>query len=173
MQQCKDGLEVMQYLQHNPMPDILITDLDMPGMNGYETVTWVKTNFSEIKILVLTVFNTEAAWQIALTYGAHAFLAKDIEMAEMEKALYSVLATEEYNKRNKLFLSKKEIEFLQYLCGGLPFADIAQKLLVSVSTTEKMRQDLFEKFAVKTRATLTRYVLENGIILQGSLHSVN
>ena len=173
IQQCKNGLGVKQFLQQHPIPDILITDLDMPGVNGYDIIQWVKTHFPKIKILVLTVFDTEAARQIALNYGADGFVSKDIEMAEMEKVLYSALATKENNKPNKLFLSKKEIDFLRYLCADLPFTDIAQRLHVSTSTAEKMRETLFERFAVKTRASLALFVLENGIVLPERLLSAN
>jgi DNA-binding NarL/FixJ family response regulator len=173
IQQCKNGLEVMQFLQHNPLTDILITDLDMSGMNGYETIQWVKINFPKIKILVLTVFDTDAARQIALSYGANAFVAKDIEVTEMEKVLYSVLAADENNKPNTLFLSNREIEFLHLLCADLSFSDIAQKLHISISTAEKLRETLFEKFSVKTRTSLALYVLKKGIVLPGSLNAAN
>ncbi len=86
----------------------------MPRMNGYETITWVKTHFPEIKILVLTVFNTEAARQIALHYGADDFATKDIELTAMEKVLYSLMATKGNPQKSKAFLSKKELEFFNY-----------------------------------------------------------
>jgi len=171
--QCKDGLEVMQYLQHNPRPDIVITDLDMLRTNGHETIQWANTHFPEIKILVFTVFNTEAARQIALNYGADEFAAKNIDVAEMEKVLYRLMAIDGIEQQGKSFLSKRELQFLQLICSDLPFTDIAQRLHVSISAAEKIREGLFEKFKLKTRASLALRVLKSGIVIAQSSNTEN
>jgi len=169
VEQCKDGVEVMQFLQHNSMPEILITDLDMPSMNGYKLIELVKTNFPEIKILVLTVFNSDAARQMAMFYGADGFASKDIEVHEMEAILYSLFAVGNNDKKQRPLLSNKEIEFLQLICSDLKFIEIYPKLHISLSVAEKMKEDLFIRFQVKSRTGLALWALENGIVLPGSL----
>ena len=77
-------MQLITLIQNGLIPDIVILDIEMPVLNGYDTAKWVALNHPGIKILMLTAFDTEIAKSIANSNGAHAFSSKDIDPQEME-----------------------------------------------------------------------------------------
>lgn len=166
VQQCNNGLEVMDYLDKNPLPDILITDLQMPLQNGYETIKQVKACYPQIKILVLTVFDTDDARIIARNNGGDILLSKAIEPKDLIEALYNLCTqkVKEAEPQNE-FLSEIEFSLLKLMCEGIKFKEIPEKLYISNSQAEKIRSNLFKKFSVDNSICLVKYVTEKGIII--------
>jgi DNA-binding NarL/FixJ family response regulator len=82
-----DGTEVVKAIESGYLPGIIILDLNMPKMDGFETAKWLHNNYPEIKILVLTMFDSEIALIRLLQMGVRGFLKKDIHPGELNNAL--------------------------------------------------------------------------------------
>lgn len=138
----------------------------MPLQNGYETIDLVKARYPAIKIMVLTVFDSDEAREIARNKGADILLAKAIEPKVMIEELYN-LCTQKVKDpaAQKEFLSEIEFSLLKLMCEGIKFKEIPEKLYISNSQAEKIRSNLFKKFSVDNSICLVKYVTEKGIIV--------
>jgi len=91
-----NGEEVVQIITGNPNVDIVLMDLNMPKMDGYETAKWLAKHHPKIKIVILTMYDTEIALIRLLQAGVNGFLKKDIAPAELNTALLAVAGGEYY-----------------------------------------------------------------------------
>ena len=84
-----DGLELIDYLKKNPLPDMVIMDIAMPNMGGIEATRKIKEKYPEIKVLILTMHNATEYMSQALTVGASGYLLKH----EVDEELFSAIST--------------------------------------------------------------------------------
>jgi two-component system, NarL family, invasion response regulator UvrY len=186
--EAENGHELIQKLDNNSLPDIILMDIDMPDMDGYETVEWLKLNYPDISILVISMFETEEAIIKMLKFGIKGYLSKDIEVEDMHKALeaiskkgfyYSDFATETMANSFKtidatspsqnpggseVIISENEKRFLELACTELTYVQIAEKMILSPKTIENYRESLFTKFNVKNRVGLAMYAVKQGMV---------
>lgn len=178
-----NGQELINSLNKNALPHLVLLDINMPKKDGYETAYWLKTNHPEIKILALSMYDKEASIIRMLQNGARGYILKDAEPSELKAALdaimhkgyyYSDLVTghlisnankidEKHAGRNSL-LNEREIEFLKCCCSEMGYKEIADKMCVSPRTVENYRDSLFEKLNLKTRVGLVMYAMNSGIV---------
>ncbi|HET9055832.1 MAG TPA: response regulator transcription factor [Chitinophagaceae bacterium] len=182
--EANNGKDFIEKLNPNSLPDIVLLDLNMPVMDGYETANWLKKNYPQIKILALSMNDNDIAIIRMLKIGARGYVLKDTDPSQLKLALdeilekgfyYSEMVTnkliyvisdgEENNSpaNEKIKLSEKEKEFLKYTCTELTYKEIAAKLFVSPRTVDGYRDNLFEKLNVKTRIGLAIYAIRSGI----------
>ena len=180
--QGADGQELVDSISKASMPDIVLLDINMPKKDGYETAYWLKTNYPEIKILALSMYDNESAIIRMLQNGAKGYILKDAEPSELKAAIDAVLhkgyyyselvtghlisnvnKTDEKNQK-KSTLSDRETELLKYCCSEMGYKEIADKMFVSPRTVENYRDSLFEKLHLKTRVGLVMYAIKNGIV---------
>jgi two-component system, NarL family, invasion response regulator UvrY len=178
-----NGKEFVDGLKNNSIPDIVILDLNMPQMDGYETAEWLTNNHPEISIIVLTMFNSDTALLRLLKLGVKAFLKKDTQPKELEFAIKSVMSNGYYYSQdtsgklasvfhnpNKNFgiqsviLTDNEINFLKLASSEMTYKEIAQQLFISPRTVDNYRDQLFEKLNIKSRVGLAMYAIRNGIV---------
>lgn len=180
-----NGLETLKEIQNGRRPDIIILDLNMPEMDGYATAEWLKNNHPEMKILVLTMYDSEVALIRLLQTGVRGFLKKDIHPRDLRTAIVSV-AEEGYYYCNAItgklasffyknasgrsdfdrgILNDKEIEFLKYASTDMTYKEIASELKISPRAIDGYRDTLFEKLDVKSRVGLAIYAVKNGIVV--------
>ncbi len=179
-----NGLEVQNALQKDTQVDIALLDLNMPAMDGYETSKWLQEEFPGIKVLILTMYDSEIALIRMLQSGVRGFLKKDIHPSELRTALnsvaddgyyYSHQATgklanlfqknHENNKSmDKSILSELEIEFLKLASTDMTYKEIAQIMRLSPRHIDHYRDALFEKLDVRSRVGLAIYAVKNGIV---------
>ena len=95
-----NGLEVQDALSHGQKADIALLDLNMPGMDGYETARWLKEYHPHIKVLILTMYDSEIALIRMLQSGVRGFLKKDIHPNELRTALLCVAENGYYYSHN-------------------------------------------------------------------------
>ena len=95
-----NGIELMEKIQQQGPPDVLLLDMSMPLMDGYQTALWLQQYYPAVKILMLTMHNTDVALVRLLLAGAKGFLKKDIAPAELQKAIYEVVSTGFYFGQN-------------------------------------------------------------------------
>lgn len=179
-----DGTGVLRELEAGHVPDILILDLNMPKMDGFETASWVKKHFPNIKVLILTMYDSEVALIRLLQVGVRGFLKKDIHPTELNNALISVARDGYYyshettgklgtlfqtNTDNKTpieksLLNETEINFIKYACSEMTYKEIALKMHLSPRVIDNYRDSLFDKLHVRSRVGLALYGVKNGVV---------
>ena len=184
LQSAANGKECIDLVTKGIVPDVLILDLNMPVMDGFETTSMLCKNHPAIRILVLTMYDSEIALIRLLQEGVRGFLKKDIHPVELHNAIISVsqegyyyghassnklavLFKKEDNQSTKLekaLLTEIEIEFLKMASTDFTYKEIAMKMHLSTRVIDNYRDTLFEKLDVKSRVGLAIYAVKNGII---------
>lgn len=177
--EAENGLLFVEWLKkRKTMPDIVLLDINMPKMNGYETATWLKNNHPEILVIALTMFNDEPSIINMIKAGVSGYLLKDIHPVELEKALDFVIEKGFYYSEwvaNRLIrtitddgtpgqlnakLTEKERHFLSLVCSEMTYKEIAHEMKLSTRTVEGYRDQLFTKLNVKSRVGLVLYAIK-------------
>lgn len=177
-----NGQEVKDKLTKHVIPDIMLLDVNMPEIDGYETAKWIYKNYPQVKVLALSMFSDEAIIIRMLRLGAKGYIMKNAEPEELKLALDSVLQKDFYlselisgkiisglhkdmdNPHEPVSLTEKEKEFLKWVCSELTYKDIAAKMFVSPRTVDDYRNSLFEKLNVKTRVGLVIFAIKHGMV---------
>lgn len=180
--EADNGSDVKDKIGRHVIPDILLLDVNMPGIDGYETVKWIFKNYPQIKVLALSMSNDESTIIRMLRLGAKGYIMKNVEPEELKLALDSVMEKNFYlseyisgkiisglhkdidQPEEQINLTEKEKEFLQWVCSELTYKDIAAKMFVSPRTVDDYRNSLFEKLKVKTRVGLVLYAIRHGMV---------
>ncbi len=175
------GKELKTKITQHVVPDIILLDVNMPDMDGYETVRWLNKNYPQVKVLALSMFSDETTIIRMLRLGAKGYILKNIEPEELKEALDSIMKKDFYlseyisgkiisglhkdlgNPDEQIPLSEKEKEFLRLVCSELTYKDIADKMFISHRTVDNYRNVLFEKLKVRSRVGLVMYAIKNGI----------
>jgi two-component system invasion response regulator UvrY len=175
------GKELKTKITQHVVPDIILLDVNMPDMDGYETVRWLNKNYPQVKVLALSMFSDETTIIRMLRLGAKGYILKNIEPEELKEALDSIMKKDFYlseyisgkiisglhkdlgNPDEQISLSEKEKEFLRLVCSELTYKDIADKMFISHRTVDNYRNVLFEKLKVRSRVGLVMYAIKNGI----------
>jgi two-component system invasion response regulator UvrY len=184
--EADNGKHFIENLKPKFLPDIVLLDINMPEMDGYQTAGWIKTNHPSIKTLALSMYDDENSIIRMLKNGAKGYLLKDSEPSELQDAIVALMKKGYYysdlvsgklinaiNKidddgsdlKNLIKLTNREIDFLKYTCTELTYKEIADELCVSPRTVDGYRGDLFEKLQVKSRIGLVIYAIRNGIVI--------
>jgi DNA-binding NarL/FixJ family response regulator len=180
-----NGKEFSEKLQKENLPDLVLLDINMPVMDGYETALWIKRNHPDIKVLALSMHDDENAVIRMLKNGARGYILKDTEPSELKTAIdailqkgfyYSEMVTgrlvhsisgmddESNTSQQLLHLTEREIEFLKLTCSEMTYKEIADKMYLSPRTVDGYRDTLFQKLEIKTRTGLVIYAIKNGIV---------
>lgn len=164
------------------LPDIVLLDISMPVMDGFETAQWIKTNHEQILVLALSMQDDEHALIKMIKSGARGYLHKNAHPAELEKALKMLIKNGFYypdwatgkilsnisgqnNSKDILsVITDREKEFLQYAITELTYKEIAENMHCSTRTVEGYRNALFEKLDLRTRTGLVVYAIKHGIV---------
>ena len=183
--EADNGRDFMDRLKPKFLPDIVLLDINMPEVDGYETALWLKNNHPDVKVLALSMYDNENAIIRMFKAGAKGYILKDCDPSELKSALdslvkkgfyYSEIVTgrlihsinnldkDDDQVKNLVQLSDKEITFLKLACTELTYKEIADKMFLSARTIDGYRDQLFEKLKVKTRVGLVIYAIKNGIV---------
>ena len=183
--EADNGKEFLDKLDTNNLPHIVLMDINMPEMDGYETTQWLKQNHPDVKVLALSMYDNETSIIRMLKCGAKGYILKDSEPAELKAAIAAIMDKGFYysdlvsgklmhaiNKmdddsdglKSLVPLNDRETDFLKYTCTEMTYKEIADKMFVSPRTIDGYRDALFEKLLVKTRVGLVMYAIKNGIV---------
>lgn len=181
--EADNGKEFTDKLSPSRLPDIVLLDINMPQMDGYATASWLKTNYPDIKILALSMYDDEEAIIKMLKRGARGYILKDSHPSELKAAIDSLAAKGFYysemvtgrlmrtimdepgiEKAKEDKLADREIEFLKLTATELTYKEIAEQMHLSPRTIDGYRDSLFEKLGIKSRVGLVLYAIKNGIV---------
>ena len=179
-----DGLEAIRTVKQC-RPDLLLLDLSMPKMNGISVMKEIKTQFPEMKIMALTIHESDQYVLEAFEAGADGYCLKDAGRNELMVAVDSVLQGKRYispsisenvlegymTGRKKLksktswdTITQREREVLKLLGEGYQNKEISEMLHISVKTVEKHRANIMNKLDLHNAAALTAFAIEHGLV---------
>lgn len=180
--EVNNGLELKEKISAHIIPDVILLDVNMPEMDGYEATAWLHKNFPQIKILALSMFSDEKTIIRILRLGAKGYILKNTEPEELKAALDSVMNKNFYLSEyisGKILtglhqsadlevppvaLNDKERDFLRHICTELTYKEIAEKMFLSPNTIDSYRTALFEKLHVHTRVGLVLYAIRHKLV---------
>jgi two-component system response regulator NreC len=158
-------------------PQVLVLDLNMPGVSGLVILPRIREESPETQIVVLTMQNEPAFAREALQAGALGYVLKEAADAELVQAVRMAAAGEKYLQPElgaRLAaepagstpddLSDRELEVLRLIALGHTNSEIAEQLHLSVRTVESHRAHIQQKLRLTTRSELVRYALERGLV---------
>ena len=178
-----DGLETLR-LVARLKPHVLVVDLMMPEMNGFEVARQVATDHAGTRVVVLTMHASEVYVEEALRGGALGYVLKEASDTELVEAVRTVAAGKRYMSPSLVgraldhyaerarqtapapheALSPREREVLQLVAEGHSAGEIGARLRLSARTVETHRGSLMRKLGLRTRTDLIRYALRHGIL---------
>jgi DNA-binding NarL/FixJ family response regulator len=176
-----DGQDFLHKQKEDP-GDIVLMDIMLPKLGGYETVVESKRLFPQLKIIILTMREDDDQISKFLEIGVHGYLLKNIDQHLLEIALKAVIEGQNYyskevmsyvtrqlnanqnNKNRREQLSRRELEILQLIFDGLSDQEIANKIFVSIRTVTNHRYNLRIKTSAKNTAGLISYGLKHKLI---------
>jgi DNA-binding NarL/FixJ family response regulator len=173
-----DGEELIRKLTPKLMPHIILLDINMPQKDGIETAHWLRANYPDLNIIILSMFEDAEKVLAMIKIGVKGYLLKDAEPNEFEQALDKVSNNEVYfpqfvtrhlvsnfNKQaEQVKLNNRELEFLKLTGTELTYKEIADQMCISVRTVDGYRDQLFEKLQIKSRVGLVLYAIKNNLI---------
>jgi two-component system, NarL family, response regulator DegU len=181
---AENGKELLALMKAD-VPDVVIVDLQMPVMDGAEVSEAIATKYPEVKIIILTMHDSEKFILHMMETGVHAFLLKNTEPEELEKAIYAVMEKDFYHNdlvaavlrknvkekksaQRPMFrqseLTEREKEILILTCQELTIKEIGQKLSLSENTVRNHKVNIMEKVGVNNTVGLVKFAYETGII---------
>jgi DNA-binding NarL/FixJ family response regulator len=180
--ECENGHEMIdKFSNKSSIPNIVLLDISMPVMNGFETAKWIKENHPEVLIMALSMQDDDQSVIQMVKNGAKGYLLKNTHPADLEKALIglanngfyypewaaskvfaSIGSLRKNENEDVIHITDREKEFLKYSVTEMSYKEIAEKMCCSPRTIESYRDNLFEKLELKTRVGLAVYALKNG-----------
>ena len=182
---AKDGKETLAFLddEANPRVDIVLLDVMMPGMNGLETLRYLKEYPQPPKVIIVSMHRRKDLVLEFMKKGANGYLQKSSESAVLIQAINRVYGGELYFELEVLngltldkkeakakllpqdILSKRELDVLTLTAEGLTTKEIAERLFLSVPTINTYRQNLLRKLDVPNDKHLVRYAIRHGLVI--------
>jgi len=177
---AENGQDLIDKFKNNhEIPDIILMDISMPIMDGFESVLWLKKNHPNIKVMALSMQGDDNSVIKMIKNGAKGYLLKNTHPKDLEEALiklkndgffypewaskiiFSSINNDSINEK-AVRISEREREFLTYTVTELSYKEIAEKMSCSPRTIESYRDQLCEKLDLKSRVGLAVFALKNG-----------
>jgi DNA-binding NarL/FixJ family response regulator len=177
--QVGNGKELLEKLQNEKnIPDIILLDVNMPVMNGFETIEKLQQDFPNIHVLALSMNDDEETIIKMMKFGACGYISKLVKEEELMLALETVVKQGYYytnevtnlivgnfkqkNTKPEIQFTDREKELLEYISTELTYKEIAERMFLSPKTIDGYRDDLFQKLNIKSRVGLAVYAMKNG-----------
>jgi DNA-binding NarL/FixJ family response regulator len=175
---ANDGVNLLQEIA-TKTPDIILLDLNMPKMDGIQTLKKLKANYPNIKVIILSNYHQSQLIKETKTLGANGYILKngsksDLLMAiesaqsgkyffpkENESANVNLVFTDEFMKKHHL--TKREVEIIRLVCQEMSSKEIGDKLFISELTVTTHRRNILSKLELKNTPGLINFAKENGI----------
>jgi len=177
--EASNGQEFLKKITENTQINLVIIDLDMPVMNGFELAEKLKQEYPDLNTLALTMHSDDDDSIIRMIKsGVKGYLGKDIEPSELKEAIETVSKGDFFFNKSlsgKLLnmiisegnnadwsLNDRELQFVTLCCSELTYKEIADKMFLSPKTIDGYRASLFERFNTKSRVGLVLLAIKKG-----------
>lgn len=181
---AENGIDLLEQIPKKGMPDIVLLDVHMPGMNGAETANRLRDKYPSVQVLVLSMFDDEQTVVTMMQHGAKGYLLKGSRPDELLLALNEVrdrgLYTTSFLTERLLaqlkrppsaglktsteqLFNQRERDFIRWACSELTYVEVADKMCVSPRTVDGYREAVFEKLGVKSRQGLVMEAIRRGL----------
>jgi two-component system NarL family response regulator len=173
-----DGQEIIDRVEELA-PDVILLDLNMPGVGGLSATEMVLEKRPDTRILILSMHDSPEYISSALSHGAMGYVLKDVPTDEIKRAIDLVMEGQRYlctgakgslaplERPSREQLTNREQTILLQLAQGKSNKEVALALDISVRTVETHRKNIKRKLGISSTAGLTRYAMEHGV-LQGT-----
>ncbi|QKJ30683.1 response regulator transcription factor [Mucilaginibacter mali] len=176
-----NGAAMKEKIAHHPLPDVVLMDITMPLVDGYEATRWLKQNYPQVKVLALSMFEDDEPIIKMLKCGAGGYILKESNASDLMYAIKTIAEHDYFLNElvsGKLLrsiqddvkapdpiadLTANEIKFLEMCCSELTYKEIAGKMCLSPHTIDNYRDALFQKLDLKSRTGLVIFALKNNI----------
>jgi DNA-binding NarL/FixJ family response regulator len=187
--QAEDGQELVNMVKEK-QPDIVLTDIKMPRMDGIEATRYIRMYYPQVNIIALSMYDEENLIVDMLEAGARGYLLKNADKKEILEAIESVYQNKEFycqhtsarlasmivkskfnssRKADIIEFTDREKDIIKLICLQFTAQEIADKLYLSKRTVEGYRTRILEKMNVKNTAGVVIYALKNGIIKESDI----
>lgn len=185
--EAEDGREAVKRAEEL-LPDVVVMDISMPGLNGLEATRQLKKHFPGMKIIILTVYANEEYVYQSLKAGVSGYLIKSAAPTDLVAAIHAAMRGESYlspsisrtvideyiRQAQKMpevegsfeTLTQREREVLQLMAEGRTTKEIADLLYISIKTVETHRINLKEKLNLQNTAELIQYAIRKGLVVK-------
>jgi DNA-binding NarL/FixJ family response regulator len=174
--EARDGRELITLVE-SLNPDVVMTDISMPGMDGIAAISEIHARHPQVRLLVLSMYDTFDFVKRAVASGACGYLMKDAPPFELEQAVRSVMATGSYFSpaiAQRLLqpseptvddeLTHRQVEILKLIAQGRASKEIAYELGLSPKTVDVHRARIMERLHLNDIASLTLYAVRKGLV---------
>ncbi len=174
--EARDGKELITLVE-SLNPDVVMTDISMPGMDGITAIAEIHSRHPQVRMLVLSMYDTVDFVKRAVANGACGYLMKDAPPFELEQAVRSVMATGSYFSpaiAQRLLqpseptvddeLTHRQVEILKLIAQGRASKEIAYELGLSPKTVDVHRARIMERLHLNDIASLTLYAVRKGLV---------
>ncbi|PIQ14828.1 MAG: DNA-binding response regulator [Flavobacteriales bacterium CG18_big_fil_WC_8_21_14_2_50_32_9] len=183
--EANSGVEAIDYLEKNAQDiDVVLMDIDMPGLNGIDTTKVITKEYKNINVLALSMHIEEKYIKEMLDAGAAGYILKQASIEELNQAVENVAQGKKYfsnevsttminalmhngkgNEKDVInVLSAREKEVLSLIALGKTNKEVGEKLFISARTVESHRRKIMEKLELNNTAELIRYAIENNMM---------
>ncbi len=179
---AEDGEEAIAMLETHE-PDIILLDINMPNMNGIDTLRVLKEQYSDVKVIMLTIHEDAQYLIETINIGAEGYVLKDADVSSLVKAIHKVkegelyihptlsgILVKEYKKKDRSIdemigtnLTKREYEVIRLISQGYNNKEIATELYISEKTVKNHVSNIFKKIKVTDRTQAALYAIKHNI----------
>ena len=176
-----NGKLALEQLQQHTDVDVVLSDINMPEMDGVEATSRISRQIPEVFVIALSMYGEEEYYYRMVEAGAKGFILKDSDISDVHDAIIAVHRGGNYFSQELLYhvirriknreqeekssnLSRREKEILFKICEGLSNHEIAEELFISKRTVDKHRANLLAKTGSKNTASLILYAIKNRLI---------
>ena len=179
---ASNGADMIQKIAKQALPEVILMDITMPIMDGYETTKWLKQNHPGVNVLALSMFEEDKPIIEMLKSGAGGYMLKQSKVGDLVNAIAGIndhsfyinelvsgkllrnIQNKQQVKNDFSGLNTNELKFLELCCSDLTYKQIADLMCLSPHTIDNYRESLFQKFETKSRTGLVIAALKNGLI---------
>ncbi|MBS4066564.1 MAG: response regulator transcription factor [Chitinophagaceae bacterium] len=177
-----DGMELIGLLNKDDLPQLLIIDLELPKLNGFDTIKQIKAIDLNIKVCAFSFYNSQEVISRLIALGFHGFVDKTNDLSVLKTAINEIMKSGYYysdkatvkallvtrskeNKTSKFSFSEEELQFLKLIASDKTYKEIAKAMNTDERHIDYLRSTFFDFYDVKSRSGLVVKAIEKGLLI--------